>query len=446
MSAASTIDRTAFEALAGAVCEPAPGLDRSSLYLAAESSDFLRFNHALLRQATQVEQRYATVAVVRGARRAEATASLTGDTGADITLLRAERDALVAQLDFVPEDRHLLLPETVVASERDTPGRLPSAAGVIDTVTARGAGLDLVGFYAGGPVVRAFADSRGQRNWHRVESFHFDWCLYHAADKAVKTSYAGTHWDAGEVRSRIGAARERLALLALPARLLAPGAYRAWFTPTAVAALAGLLGWGGFGLKARQTDTSPLGRLARGEARLHPSIDLCEDTAAGVAPAFTAAGFAKPGQVPLVTRGRAAGTLNSPRSAREFGLPPNAGDEESPDALSMAGGTLDAADALAALGTGVYISNLWYLNFSDRQACRATGMTRFACFWVEDGQLVAPIGVMRFDDSLLRIFGDGLLGLTRQVELVPDSGTWGSRQLASATVPGALVEGFRLTL
>jgi predicted Zn-dependent protease len=43
---------------------------------------------------------------------------------------------------------------------------------------------------------------------------------------------------------------------------------------------------------------------------------------------------------------------------------------------------------LKTLGTGVYISDLHYLNYSDRQACRMTGMTRFACLWVEDGELV----------------------------------------------------------
>jgi len=47
--------------------------------------------------------------------------------------------------------------------------------------------------------------------------------------------------------------------------------------------------------------------------------------------------------------------------------------------------------SIAELGTGIYVSNLHYLNYSDRQACRMTGMTRFACFWVENGELVAPI-------------------------------------------------------
>ena len=112
----------------------------------------------------------------------------------------------------------------------------------------------------------------------------------------------------------------------------------------------------------------------------------------------------------------------------------------------MAGGTLPATDVLKALGTGIYISDLHYLNYSDRQACRMTGMTRFACFWVEDGHLVAPISVMRFDDSLLRMFGSGLMALTQTPELVPDSATYGERHLRSVTAPGALVEAFRFTL
>ena len=53
---------------------------------------------------------------------------------------------------------------------------------------------------------------------------------------------------------------------------------------------------------------------------------------------------------------------------------------------------------------------------------------------------------MRFDDSLLRMFGEGLVALTSEAELVPDNGTYGARTLRSVSAPGAIVEGFRLTL
>ena len=42
--------------------------------------------------------------------------------------------------------------------------------------------------------------------------------------------------------------------------------------------------------------------------------------------------------------------------------------------------------------------------------------------------------------------GEGLLGLTQATQLVPDPSTYGQRSLACVTAPGALVEGFRLTL
>ena len=91
----------------------------------------------------------------------------------------------------------------------------------------------------------------------------------------------------------------------------------------------------------------------------------------------------------------------SPRSAQEYGVEHNgASASESPESLAMAPGDLAADDALATLGTGLAVGNLWYTNYSDRSACRITGMTRFATFWVEDGELVAPASVLRFDDTL----------------------------------------------
>src|SRR3546814_4280792 len=92
--------------------------------------------------------------------------------------------------------------------------------------------------------------------------------------------------------------------------------------------------------------------------------------------------------------------INS-RSAAEHGLNANgASSYEYPTALVMNEGQLEPQDILEHLGTGLYISNLWYLNYSDQPAARLTGTTRFATFWVENGQIVAPVSTMRFDDSV----------------------------------------------
>ncbi|MGH6646853.1 metallopeptidase TldD-related protein [Aquabacterium sp.] len=440
-------NRHYLDILMDAALEATPGASTCSLHIAAEDTTFIRFNHARVRQATQVSQAYATVTLTQGARSADSTLTLVGDRLLDTAALLHAQAELARDLPLLPEDPYLLSPDTVVDTERDDAGTLPSASQVIDAVAKHAPGLDLVGFHASGPIVRAYADSRGQRNWHRVDTFSFDWCLYHSTDKAVKALRAGQHWDEAAWARQLAQGAAQLRLLGQAPRTLPPGRYRAYFAPSAMAELLGVLAWSGFGQKEQAVGTSSLTRLVRGEATLHASVQLSEDTGRSIAPAFTPEGFTGPGQVPLVVDGQHAGTLCSPRSAREFGLPTNgalAG--ESPQALSMAPGSLPEADALKALGTGLYISNLHYLNYSDRQHCRVTGMTRFACFWVENGELVAPLQVMRFDDDLLDLLGPRLIALTDHAEIHQDTNTYSQRQLGSITTPGALVAGFELTL
>jgi len=73
-------------------------------------------------------------------------------------------------------------------------------------------------------------------------------------------------------------------------------------------------------------------------------------------------------------------------------------------------------------------------------------MTRFATFWVEGGKVVAPVDVLRFDDTLFRMLGDNLEALTTERELLLSSSTYGSRMLTSATLPGALMSELNFTL
>ena len=292
--------RDYFLELADAACTQAAGVERTSLYFAAESSDFLRFNGALVRQATHVEQRYGTISVVAGPRRAAATCSLGGDLATDVRKLLAERDLLTQQLAMVPDDPFLQLPDAVQSTTRDDRGALPSAGQVIGQVARTAAGTDLVGFHASGPVVRAYADSRGQRNWHRVDNFHFEWSLVHQADLAVKAAYAGTDWSDAGFASRMESARKQLEVLARPRMTLAPGAYRVCFSPVAVADLLAALAWGGFGVRGVRTGVSCLIQLHRREREFHPSVHLAEATNNGLAPCFQKDGFVKPDHVLLV--------------------------------------------------------------------------------------------------------------------------------------------------
>jgi predicted Zn-dependent protease len=416
--------------------------------LCAEESDFIRFNRSRVRQATAVRQAAWTVSLIRGAKRLDARVSVAGSLAADKPALAALVAELRDSLDGVPDDPFLLYetaPATSTAKPREA--RLPRPAQVIDEVLAAGRGLDLVGFHAAGPIWKGFASSLGVRHWHAVESFDLGWCLYHDRDKAVKTSYAGSTWDSAAFQSKMGFAREQLARLAGSPRTLEPGEYRAYLAPAAMTELLGMMSWAGFGLKSLNTKQSALIRMADRGARLSPLVTIAENTAEGIACGFQAEGFARPDRVPLVEAGGLASPLVSPRSAREYGVATNGANAgETPESLDLAPGTLAESEALAALDTGIYVGNLWYLNFSDRSACRLTGMTRFASFWVEGGKIRAPVNVMRFDDTAYRLLGASLEGLTRERDLVPDTNTYGERSTESVRTPGGLLSAFALTL
>jgi predicted Zn-dependent protease len=420
--------------------------ERYTACFAAEQSDFVRMNHGRVRQPGSVAQRSLHIRLIRGARHASHTLSLTANPATD----RQTIDAAIAMLrDALPDladDPHLLLPERVASTRFVRDAALPSSEAIVDEALDAAAGTDLVGLLAAGSVYRGFANSEGQRNWHAATTFNLQWSLYHRADKAVKSGYAGFEWDSAEFARKMVEARERLALISRAPKSLDPGRYRVYLSPRAMEEIASLLCWGGFSGRALATKQSALGRMQAGE-RLDPRVTIVEDTAAGVAPAFQGDGFTRPDRVPLIEAGTLIGSLVSPRTSREFDLATNgANGYESPEALSIAGGDLSQKDALDALDTGLAIGNLWYLNYSDRPACRMTGMTRFATFWVENGKPVAPANVMRFDDTLYRMLGDNLEALTSETEFLLDSDTYGERGLRSSRLPGALVSEVAFTL
>jgi predicted Zn-dependent protease len=73
-------------------------------------------------------------------------------------------------------------------------------------------------------------------------------------------------------------------------------------------------------------------------------------------------------------------------------------------------------------------------------------MTRYACFWVENGEVIAPIENMRFDDSIYNFFGENLESITDKAYYHPTIETYEGRELGGVTCPGILLKSFELTL
>jgi predicted Zn-dependent protease len=413
--------------------------------LSAERSDFVRFNHALVRQAGTVEQRYLSIRLVSARRQASANIALSGSAD-DFERARSTLQRVRDMLAQLPQDPWLLIAETPNSTSTGRRGRIPQAEEVVQHVVRDAKGLDFVGFYAGGTIYRGFANSYGQRNWHEVDTFNFDWSLHLRADKAVKEGYAGFEWDAPVFEAKVRQAAERLELLDRPPVTLQPGEYRAYLAPRALEDVTGLLEWGAFSARSRATRQTPLLRMEHGE-HLSSKLTITENTECGIAPGFQQDGFLRPAQVILINGGALGESLVSPRSAKEYGLNSNGANErESPESLDVAAGSLGMDETLAALDTGLYIGNLWYLNFSDRPAGRMTGMTRFATFWVEGGRIAAPVNPLRFDDTIYRMLGEKLVDFTSERELLPSTSTYDERSTGSSRIPGALLESLRFTL
>jgi len=435
-----------FSALADAIACEARADEASFGYLRGERSDFVRVNRARVRQAGTAEHVVVALRLFRAGRQAQMRCTLA--TPRDVRdRVRTALAALRSAIERLPADPFASFEPTPGASERIVRAPEPAPHEVIDAIVDEAGDADLVGVFAGGVVVRALASSLGHRHYHEAASTTFDFSIHVPPGQATKGTWSSAHWDAASLRAAIAQARAHALVLTRPVRRLEPGSYRALMAPAAVADLVSLLAWGGFSERSFRSGQSPLARAQRGDACFDPSFEIVDDLDALEVPRFQPEGFVARARTPLVERGRPAQRLVSPRSALEFAVPGNgAPDDERPRAACVRAGRLEPASLHAALGTGIAISNLWYLNWSDRQACRATGMTRFATLWVENGVPVAPVAPMRFDDSLYRVFGAGLLGLGTRVETIPDVETWDGREPGGVRAPAALVDGLRFTL
>ncbi|MBN2442650.1 MAG: hypothetical protein JXJ04_14945 [Spirochaetales bacterium] len=415
--------------------------------ISGEESDFIRFNKSKIRQPGSILQCIASLHLIINQKHTKEYFPLTGNREEDLSRITGTLEGMRKVVPLVPDDPYLLYSTTIVSGSTIGENKLPTREEIVSAILHAGTFGELIGIYAGGRMFRGFANSLGQKNWYENYSFNFNWSYYHTKDKAVKSQYAGFDWDDDVFIRNAELAGEQVAALSTPAHTIKPGKYRVYFAPAAIEEFISLACWGGFGLKSRETKQTPFLKMIEGNETLSPLLTIQENTKEGVAPNFQEDGYIKPPTVSLIAQGKLQDFLISPRSAKEYAMETNgANNSESPESVDMAGGSLKEAEILSRIDNGIYINNVWYLNYSDRQAARITGMTRFATFWVENGKIKAPLNVMRFDETLLRMFGENLIDLTRQRSHIIDPSTYEERSTSSMRLPGALVKDFNFTL
>lgn len=84
---------------------------------------------------------------------------------------------------------------------------------------------------------------------------------------------------------------------------------------------------------------------------------------------------------------------------------------------------------------GVYITRLHYVNPIRRDKAVISGLTRDACWYIENGEIKYPIKVMRFTDAIPRVFGE--------IDAVGDKTTVSKN--TNVTTPAIKVAKFKFT-
>ncbi|NQV29247.1 MAG: TldD/PmbA family protein [Candidatus Marinimicrobia bacterium] len=417
------------------------------LSFSGENSTFTRVNAAKVRQTGNVDEADLGFNLIYNGKRCTGSISLSGDFNEDLPRARTELNRLRAEVIQLPEDPYIVIPDSQATSVSEKQGSIPASADIPAKILPAMGTADLTGIWASGRIYQGSANSAGGYHWFSSDSFSLDYSLITPEEKMVKATFGGTHWDQTAYESFLDESVNKLKLMSLPPKKIEPGSYRTFIASAGVADILSMFSWGGVSEAAIRQSESCLGKMRNEGKKLSELFTLVEDFSSGFAPRFNGNGEVAPEKTIIIEKGVLKQTLVSSRSAKEYSIESNfASEGEGLRAPVMGVGSLKEADVLEALGTGVYLSNLHYLNWSDMIGGRITGMTRYACFWVEDGKIVAPIENMRFDDSIYNFLGDNLEDVTDTAFINPDVGTYDGRELNAIICPGILLKSFSLTL
>ena len=415
--------------------------------IGGENSQFVRFSRSKVRQSGLVDDASLSIVLIKDERTCSGSFTLTGNISTDEATAMEELNRLRDEVGTLPKDPFVVMPEDTGSSREEHNGSLLNEEEAVSALSPAMQGVDLAGIWASGRIFTGNANSAGQKHWFATDTFSLDYSLITPDERMVKGTFAGSHWDQSEYENNMAKSIAKLRMMEKPGKKIKPGAYRTYIAPAGVADIVGMFSWGGVGEASIQQGDSSLCKMRQNGIKMSPCFTLSEDFTSGIVPRFNSNGELAPEKLDLILAGSLKNTLVSTRTAKEYGVQSNfAGEGESLRSPVLSPGDLNEDDVVQKIDNGIYLSNLHYLNWSDRPGGRITGMTRYACFWVENGEVVAPIENMRFDDSIYNFFGDNLEAVTDKAHLHPAVETYDGREMGGVSCPGILLKSFELTL
>jgi len=418
-----------------------------TLSLHGENSQFIRINDAKVRQTGIVKNIDLSFNFIFKNRSCDGSITLCGNLEDNYALAVKELKRLRKEIVQLPEDPYIVFPENAGSTTSINKADGLNFDDAADALFPAMHGVDLVGIWASGQIFSGNSNSTGQRHWFETDTFSLDFSLVNSSHKMVKGIFAGSDWNQKEYEDYIDNAKQKLDLMDKKPVKVKTGKYRTWFESKAVADFLTMFSWLGLSEANIQQGNSAFIKMRNKEQQFSEMFSLAEDFRPGLVPRFNERGEVAPEVLEIIKNGNLKNTLINSRTAKKYKLKSNnANNEEWLRAPIMESGSLADKDVLKKLDTGLFLSNLHYLNWSDNIGGRITGLTRYACFWVEKGEIVGPIETMRFDDTIYNLFGSGLEAVGDRVNINPEVETYEGRQYGNITCPGMLVNSFELTL
>ena len=412
-----------------------------------EDSHFTRFNQSKVRQNGFVSDATLSITLILNQRTCSVSFSLTKNVANDLSAALLHLTSLRNDIVFLPEDPFIVFPKEGKSSSQKKTGQLLSIEDVVDRLSPAIKNIDLAGIWASGNIFVGYANSKGLFHWFSTDSYSFDYSLITESEKMVKDTFAGTHFNLDDYNSFMNNSIMQLKMLENKPMQLDPGNYRTYIAPAGVADLLSMFSWNGLSEGAIRRGQSAFLKMKNDDVKLSPCFSLNEDFSTGLTPMFNDEGELAVKKLPLINDGILKNTLINSRTAQEYKIESNfAGNWEGLRSPVMSTGSLNDNNISKEISSGVFLNNLHYLNWSDNIGGRITGMTRYACFWVDNGEIVAPIENMRFDDTIYNIFGNNLESVTKNSQFIPDTGTYSGRSFGGTECPGILLNSFSLTL
>ncbi len=417
------------------------------LTIGGENSQFVRLSQSKVRQSGLVDDASLSIVLIQDERTCSGSFTLTGNISTDEATAMEELNRLRDEVGTLPKDPFVVMPEDTGSSREEYNGSLLNEEEAVSALSPAMQGVDLAGIWASGRIFTGNANSAGQKHWFATDTFSLDYSLITPDERMVKGTFAGSHWDQSEYENNMAKSIAKLRMMEKPGKKIKPGVYRTYIAPAGVADIVGMFSWGGVGEASIQQGDSSLCKMRQNNVKMSPCFTLSEDFTSGIVPRFNSNGELAPEKLDLILAGSLQNTLVSSRTAKEYGVQSNfAGEGESLRSPVLSPGDLNEDEVVQKIDNGIYLSNLHYLNWSDRPGGRITGMTRYACFWVENGEVIAPIENMRFDDSIYNFFGENLEAVTDKAHLHPAVETYDGREMGGVSCPGILLKSFELTL